>query len=548
MAQIRQLLWLVKASPAPRCNQRRVSYAGALSWNCLGPIYSGAAMPEKSRISPSDASAHASGAADAPTPQQTAAIKTKHVSIVLSAGAGCGKTSVLTQRFLSHLEQGEHRAELSSLVAITFTERAAREMRDRIRSKCREKLQSCPAEEVSHWQAILRELDSARISTIHSFCSSLLRSNAVEVGIDPRFTLLDETLGSSFLKKSVETGLHRLLARNDADAAELVFEFGLSRARVIIAALIPQRYRISVPEWQARTAKDLAALWDQRWHGEVVPQLLSEIAESPAAARTLELLRDYIPQSAVMQERRLALLALLPTLAGSPDPESALEALQDNARVQGGGTKKDWPNEDVYGEIRDALKNLRDQAEKTLGLLDYDPEHLLRGAEIALCALRAAASLGESYDSEKKEAGLVDFDDLLLRARDLLRDHADVRRRAAKGTSLLMVDEFQDTDPIQDDIVRLLCPDAFVEGRLFVVGDSKQSIYRFRRAEPRVFHKLRRDVGAEGRLPLSFNFRSQPQILSFINALFDGALGSEYEALETTAEQLSPSPCVEFLF
>src|SRR5207245_4507270 len=123
--------------------------------------------------------------------------------------------------------------------------------------------------------------------------------------------------------------------------------------------------------------------------------------------------------------------------------------------------------------------------------LDYDPEHLVRGAEIGLCALRATARLGTFYDERKSEAALVDFDDLLLRARDLLRDHAEVRRRLGAGISLLMVDEFQDTDPIQDDIVRLLCGEGLLTGRLFVVGDAKQSIYRFRRAQPRILHQLR---------------------------------------------------------
>src|SRR5689334_6617196 len=104
-----------------------------------------------------------------PTPQQQAAIETKHVSIVLSAGAGCGKTSVLTDRFLSHLAPGPHCTELPRLVAITFTERAAREMRSRIREQCLERLRACQEKEAEHWLRIVRSLDSARISTIHSF-------------------------------------------------------------------------------------------------------------------------------------------------------------------------------------------------------------------------------------------------------------------------------------------------------------------------------------------------------------------------------------------
>src|SRR5262245_10587278 len=125
--------------------------------------------------------------ANSPTDQQQAAIAARHVSVVLSAGAGCGKTPVLTQRFLPPLEPAGKPADLSSLVAITFTERAAREMRDRIRSQCLSRLRACDADHANHWLGILQALDSARISTIHSFCASLLRAHAVEAGIDPRF-------------------------------------------------------------------------------------------------------------------------------------------------------------------------------------------------------------------------------------------------------------------------------------------------------------------------------------------------------------------------
>jgi ATP-dependent helicase/nuclease subunit A len=483
-----------------------------------------------------------------PNSQQQAAIDAKSVSVVLSAGAGCGKTSVLTDRFLSHLAPGDHQAELSHLVAITFTERAAREMRDRVRSKCLERLRTEPASEAERWLAILRELDTARISTIHSFCSSLLRSNAVDAGLDPKFGLLDETLGLAFLQQAVKAGLHELLAVNDAEAAELVFEYGLGRAQDLLAILVQERYRIDFADWEHLTARELAQRWDERWHKAFVPALLREAAESEPARKTLDLLGKFVPDNAVMCERRLLLLEQIPRLADGTDPQELLESLRQNARVQGGGSEKDWENDDVYHAVRDVLADLRTLLEKLQAQLDYDPEHLLRGAEVGLCAVRAAARVGRAYDLRKAEAGLLDFDDLLLLSRNLVRDHPEVRRRAQAGIRLLMVDEFQDTDPIQDDIVRLLCGDRLLDGGLFVVGDAKQSIYRFRRAEPRVFHDLRQEIPAAGRLPLSVNFRSQPEILAFVNAVFDGALGSEYEPLTAHVTQQTPSPCVEFLF
>ena len=497
---------------------------------------------------PADDSADSPKASRPPTPQQMAAIDTRHVSVVLSAGAGCGKTWVLTRRFLSHLQPGPGSAELPSLVAITFTERAAREMRERIRSQCSARLTSAPTDEEDHWMAIVRELDSARVSTIHSFCSSLLRSHAVEAGLDPRFGLLDETLGPSFLRQAVKSGMHDRLAADDPDVAELVFEYGLNRAQYLLSILVQERYRIDFAKWEQFTARKLAQHWDTTWHQEFVPRLLMELGESESACQIIELLREDVSRHPVMQARRLSLLELIPQLAEGRDPENLLRLLIENARIQGGGTKNDWDNEQVYADVKDAFDAFRKRIKTLQGQLEYDPNNLMRGAEIGLCALRAAENIGKVYDRRKAEGALVDFDDLLLLARNLLRDHDEVRERMADGLSLLMVDEFQDTDPIQNDIVQMLCGAALHTGRLFVVGDTKQSIYRFRRAMPGIFQDLSKAVPPAGRLPLSVNFRSQPQVLAFVNAVFDGALGDQYEALEADADQLSTEPCIEFLF
>ena len=169
-----------------------------------------------------------SGKPTALTDQQAAAITTRNVSISLSAGAGCGKTFVLTRRFLSHLEPGED-ANLSGLVAITFTERAAREMRERIRAECFNRLKNCSPEDVDHWLRLTREIDAARVSTIHSFCTSILRSAAVEAKLDPQFGLLDPNIAAAFLRRSVTEAVHAAVSSQQEFALDVVHEFGLDR-------------------------------------------------------------------------------------------------------------------------------------------------------------------------------------------------------------------------------------------------------------------------------------------------------------------------------
>ncbi|RPI77703.1 MAG: hypothetical protein EHM42_13590, partial [Planctomycetaceae bacterium] len=482
------------------------------------------------------------------THEQARAIATRDVSVALSAGAGCGKTFVLTQRFLAHLDPADNPAELSSLVAITFTDRAAREMRDRVRTTCRNRLAECPLDQVDYWQKLVRDLDGARISTIHSFCMTLLRSHAVEARVDPQARLFDETTGTAFLQQSLSTTLHDLLVARDPAVIALFKAFGWEGALDLLGRLIPQRYRLRAADWIDRTPEELAELWRSAWRQDAVPILLKELVESSSARRVLELLRDNVPDHDVMARRREILIDGLPALAASPDPVSAVETLLENAAIKGGGTKKNWDSEEIYNDVRDALAELRESLKKLASKLQIDSDSTGESAEISLAALRAVTHAGAAYDQRKRDEGWLDFDDLLISARDLLRDHPDVRRRAAAGISLLMVDEFQDTDRLQAEIVRLLCGDNLARGKLFLVGDIKQSIYRFRRAEPAVFRKLRQELPKAGRLPLTGNFRSQPAILHFVNALCDSALGGEYEPLAPQTPQITSGPCIEFLF
>jgi ATP-dependent helicase/nuclease subunit A len=483
------------------------------------------------------------------TDQQAAAIQTRGVSIALSAGAGCGKTFVLTQRFLNGLEPGTVSTSLRSMAAITFTDRAAREMRDRIRSACHQRLQQCEPDAVEHWLAILRGLDSARISTIHSFCTSLLRSQAVEAGLDPRFSVLEPALADTLLRNIARQTLHGLLEQDNEDANEFVLQFGLERSRELVRSLVKQRFQINFATFGEQTRESIASMWLARWTDEFVPKLTADFRNAPATVKLFELLRDNLPTHATMLERRAVLLEWIEPSREWTGPSETLRIIVENARVQGGGSAKSWPNSEVFEAVRDTLTIVRDEAKDLADTLTINEDDLLLAADFSARALRLAHQCADAYAAAKQSQGLLDFDDLLLRARDLLRDRADVRQSVAAGIRLLMVDEFQDTDPVQADIVRRLCGDALTQGRLFLVGDAKQSIYRFRRADPGVFDRLRHEIPEAGRLPLSVNFRSQPAVLNFVNHLFSAGMGDQYEALTPfETEQRSPTPAIEFLF
>jgi ATP-dependent helicase/nuclease subunit A len=487
------------------------------------------------------------------TDQQHLAITTRGVSVALSAGAGCGKTFVLTERFLSCLdpENGPAEvAELSQLVAITFTERAAREMRDRIRSACQGRLLAAAAAQVPYWLNLVRELDAARISTIHSFCGTLLRSHAVEAGLDPQFRVLEQTEADTLLYESLEEQLRSRLAAQDPATIDLVAQFGLERLFEMVIDLLGHRQEIDWPLWLTETAEGLVSRWQEVWRTETLPRLLEEVVHSRGAQTMREIFSQSRPSNAAMLQRCQDFAEQLPRLPESDDPLAALAALRENAKVQGGGGAKAWPSAEIYEAFRGAAEELRALIDKARPQANFDPEVSRPAAATSLALLALAHGVNQSHERRKQELVALDFDDLLIQARQLLTGPGNrgLQRRLARQIRLLLVDEFQDTDPLQVELVEALCGSDLMRGKLFFVGDYKQSIYRFRGADPRVFRQLRDATPDRGRLPLSLNFRSQPAILDFVNALFCDALGPNYERLRAQRPQVGPLPATEWIW
>ena len=488
------------------------------------------------------------------TEQQHAAVTARGTSVALSAGAGCGKTFVLTERFLACLEPEDGRsdgvARLGQLVAITFTERAAREMRDRIRSACRTRLLDADGEQVGYWLNLLREMDSARISTIHAFCGSLLRAHAVEARLDPRFRVLDQAQAQTMLYRVLDEALRDRLAEGDDGAIDLVVLFGLDQLHQMIRTLLGRRQDIDWIAWQAETPEGLVARWEDYWRSEALPRALRQVAESPAARTVLEMARQDACSNAKMQRRFESLLEQFPGLCDAADPAGALASIRENAKVVGGGGKKAWADESTYERFKTAAEQLRKAVDRVARYTTFDAQAARSTAASALQLLDATAAVAGRYDRRKQELGVLDFDDLLIRARELLtaKEHEPVRRRLAAQIRLLLVDEFQDTDSLQVGLVEALCSDELTRGKLFFVGDYKQSIYRFRGAEPHVFERLCAKIPAAGRLPLSLNFRSQPAVLDFVNGLFCEDLGPQYESLLASRKQVSPRPSIEMIW
>ncbi len=482
------------------------------------------------------------------TPQQDAAVTRREVSIVLSSGAGCGKTHVLTERYLSHLREG---AEVGHIVAITFTDRAARQMRDRIRRAVLTELRAAHDEkDVERWARHLRALETAQISTIHAFCGTLLRQHAVEAGIDPLFDVLDEVMAANLRAEAYADALQELLTEQSVagdDLRELVFLYGWRPTVAAVEHLVSAADAPAWQEWLRRPPAEVARQWVEEDRRKLLPRYIDYlVAAAPRIARCLWLLRTMECIGPETRQNVRRILDETPRLADAPNLATSVAALIEAAKV-GKERGKAWKTDVEYEAVKKAFEGYREDLGEKLALFTEIPDNVEAAAAAGQRFLRVASEAAFAYARRKRRAGVVDFTDLLVMARNLLRDQSEVREALQRRYRYLLLDELQDTDPVQMEVVESLCGGGMTAGKLFGVGDYKQSIYRFRGADASLFQRLRQTMPHDGRLGLTLNFRSQPAILHFVNALFAQNI-PDYEPLRPHHPQITPGPCVEFLW
>lgn len=464
------------------------------------------------------------------TAEQHAAIYLHDRNLIVVAGAGSGKTHVLVERYLSLLDTN-HDWPLTALVAITFTRKAAQEMRDRVRRELERRREAAPDEPC--WSDWLASVDSARIDTIHGLCASILRANAAEAGVDPRFEVLEEIEAGLLLEDAIDRVLQTAVIEND-DCTALLLEYGADTVRTALERLITADVSSPPP--------DLLDHWRERWEANlrrVLDNLPADDSFWNAANWSPGQWPDEDCDDKLLDVWRICWDALA-ILDRRADIIACLEALKTlrTIRVMG-GSAVNWGDRDTIAAAREALKALRTAACAVLDLIGDPPGELDRRAAALVplwCALIHRAQ--QTYQEMKQANSLLDFDDLERLARNLLNEYPTVcdRYRGAEFKHLL-VDEFQDTNSAQWDIVRHLA-DPAQPGSLFVVGDEKQSIYQFRGADVSVFGHVRRVIADAGGsvIPLAQSFRTHRRLVDCFNHMFahvlrknPASLAADYE-------------------
>ncbi len=455
------------------------------------------------------------------TPQQAAIVADVHRDVVVTAGAGTGKTRVLVERYLALLNSHK----ISEIAAVTFTDAAASEMRERVR---REVMAS---DDLSSHR---KDLDKAVIGTIHSLCLQLLRDNPVEARMDPAAVVLSEDEAelerlracAESLESAIQAG-HGLLSLQ---------HLGVYQVKKTLPEMLRQRddvdqaynaMPVGTPEQRAESLK---ALMEQAMKSAVEEH-------RPSLIEWTEFLR--LAHAGAGQDAQKDRVGTVLEILGDLRTADCKDLLERVARVRSeinlrGGSAKNWDGN--LPEVKAVQRSLRDVAD-FFAVLPRWNDHDSLSLEVLEDLRLLFSDACVLYQQYKDDLGALDFLDLEIRTRQLLREHPGIAEAHRRRFNHLMVDELQDTNPAQMEILNLL--QAPAGPKVFFVGDAKQSIYRFRGGDVRSFRRLQRQVESNGSLHLlTQTFRSHDPLVEGLNGLFDHVFQGAKEDFEAPMETM----------
>jgi ATP-dependent helicase/nuclease subunit A len=445
-------------------------------------------------------------------------------SLIVEASAGTGKTTQLIRRIVRVLATG---TPVQKIVAVTFTHKAAGELKIRLREELDKARAACAGgPERAHLEDALKRLEEAAIGTIHGFCAQILHERPVEARIDPDFEELTEPEAGRIYDRAFDVWFERKL-----DAGSTALRRALTRQ----AWREPWQAELPAVESIKSAGKHLLD-----WRGYARPwrkEPFDRAARVEALMRQCREIAALVGQCPRSSDRLVTGMRPLIDLVNQPGDDDTMEArllklgpaLKRNFKPGSGNFAPEIPRQQVL-DAREAL--LRD-----LAAFCQDA-----GADFAAALRDDMQDLAAAYSERKQKAGKLDFDDLLLLVRNLIRDDRGVRSYLQARFSRIFVDEFQDTDPMQAEILILLSAGDSAEsdwlrvtpvpGKLFVVGDPKQSIYKFRRADVVLYENVCQALVSRGvaRVHLTTSYRAARPIQQLVNAAFAPEMAGDLAA------------------
>ncbi|WP_077614836.1 helicase-exonuclease AddAB subunit AddA [Caenibacillus caldisaponilyticus] len=489
------------------------------------------------------------------TDDQWKAIVEDGRDMLVAAAAGSGKTAVLVERIIRKVTDPHHPVDVDRLLIVTFTNAAAAEMRARIREALERELEKDPANLRLREQITL--LNKAQITTLHAFCMTVVRRYYYRLDLDPAFRVADETEAALLREEVLEALMEDYYASPEHERFyELVDRYSNDRSDAELMALIERIYDFSRshpwPEhWLAQMeaayqADGVASLDDLVWTSELKRAVAAEcrgmLAVLDNAAQIAAQPGGPYPYLETFESDRALVNRLIAACDGP------WEALYDAFSALSFTKLKTCRGDDIDEELKNRAKALREEVKKRVNQLREElfarpPQGLLEDLRevapyVSLLA-RIVKDFGERYRAAKREKALVDFSDLEHDCLAILREEgstpaeerpSSVAMQYRAQFEEILVDEYQDTNFVQEAILQLISRG----DNLFMVGDVKQSIYRFRLAEPGLFQKKYKAFSSDSperhgglRIDLSQNFRSRPEILDGTNYVFEQIMDEE---------------------
>lgn len=495
------------------------------------------------------------------TEKQKKVLNARNHNVLVSAAAGSGKTAVLVERIVRMISEGEHPLDIDRLLVVTFTRAAAAQMRERIARAVSARLEANPGDR--HLQRQETLLHHAQITTIDSFCTFLLRNNFSEIDLDPGFRQMDDTQNVLLKKDVMKRFLEEKFEEKEPDFAACVEYFCPAKDSEHLEDLIRMLYEAAdshpYPEvWLEERREDYHVeseeeLFQSPWYGEILREEAANLPElsmlHEAMVRIAGLPDGPFPYLELLEKEESELFGKLDALAKEAENETDRKRLRERLLEVSSyslaklpvirGAEKQGINEERKSDVQELRKQLKKRLDTLHDHIEEDPSLTVYEMQRAEKPLSTLISLTIGYrrllQKVKKEKNVIDFSDLEHMALEILLerrgDGSFVLRKAAEGYrnyfDEILIDEYQDSNEVQELLLSAIAGERGGEGcryARFMVGDVKQSIYRFRNARPEIFEEkfetYRQDDPQTERIDLDQNFRSRQEVLDAANAVF----------------------------
>ena len=488
------------------------------------------------------------------TSKQQEVIDSRNRNLLVSAAAGSGKTAVLVERIIQMISEGDRPLDIDQLLVMTFTNAAAAEMRERIGAAVEQKLKERPEDEHLWLQAAL--IPQAQITTIDSFCLNIIRSHYNSLDIDPAFRMGDEGELSLLRGDCMGEMLENCYDEADAEFARFVEHFGRGKSDRGIEDVILQA-------WQFSQSHPWPGEWLASCQKELEEESILEMEESPwmvflmeDVARQMEELSGQLGEALQVCLEENGPLAYEPMLIsdrskieaiGRAAATGSFEALYNSLQNMSFGRLASIRSKDIDGDKKAFVSACRDRVKKAVAKCrelygQQSPEEVvesMRGTRTVIRELlRLTGMFDQAYRDAKRERNVLDFNDLEHLALEVLYEREETgdgeetvfRRPSQVADELsrqyeeILVDEYQDSNYVQEALITGISRERSGHPNVFMVGDVKQSIYRFRLARPELFmdkyETYSRERGPRQMIELQQNFRSRESVLTSVNDVF----------------------------